>query len=158
MGSQVLPETCSSVGFPGGHRILQTSTCSSMGVLQWASMGCRGQLPPHGLHRGCRGISDPAPGAPPTAPSSLTLMSAQLFFSLILTLSSDSSCCCTVTFHPLLQHIISFSDRVLALTTNRPVLGLPAASHTRHLCNPPATKTLQHLPNTDSFLKNTVMW
>lgn len=67
----------------------------------------------------------------------------------------DSNCC-TVTFPPFFNIFISFSDRDLALTTNSPVLGLPAVSHTRHLFNPPAT--FPCLPNTDSSLRRAEMW
>jgi len=42
---------------------------------------------------GCRGISAPVPGAPPPPSSSLTLVSAELFLSHILTPFFDCSCC-----------------------------------------------------------------
>jgi len=101
-GAQVLPQACSSVGFPQVHSILQASTCSSMG----SSPGCRWVSAPlwtsTGSSRtaclamvfstGCRGISAPAPGAPPPPPSAQTLMSAELFLSHRLTLSGCSCC------------------------------------------------------------------
>jgi len=55
---------------------------------------------------GYRGISTPAPGAPPLPPSSLILVSAELFLSHILT--PLSSCCCVVWgfFFALLNYVI----------------------------------------------------
>ena len=61
-GSQVLPGTCSSTGFPWGHRLIWASTCSGMvssvgcrwiSAPLWTSMGWQGDsLPYHGLlHR-----------------------------------------------------------------------------------------------------------
>ncbi|KAK4830930.1 hypothetical protein QYF61_014303, partial [Mycteria americana] len=84
VGPQVLPGACSSVGFPWGHSLLRTSTCSSVG----SSTGCRvdicstvnlhglqgDSLPHHGLHHGLQGISALVPEAPPPPPSSLTVI------------------------------------------------------------------------------------
>ena len=90
-GPQVLPGACSSAGFPRGHSLLRASACSGVGsstgcrwisAPPWTSMGCRGTACLTVVFpMGCRGISAPAP---PPAPS-LTLVSAWLFFSHILT-------------------------------------------------------------------------
>ena len=63
------------------HR-LQVDICSTMDL-----HGLQGDsLPHHGLPHGLQGnLSAPAPGAPPPPPSSLTLVSAELFLSHILT-------------------------------------------------------------------------
>jgi len=83
-------------GLPtGSQRPLGTSTCSSV----WSSMACRWTSAPLWTSMGCggtacltmvfstgsRGISAPAPGAPRPPPSSLTLVSAELFLSDVLT-------------------------------------------------------------------------
>ena len=63
----------------------QVDICSTMDL-----HGLQGDsFPHHCLLHGCRGMSDPAPGAPPPPPSSLTLLSAELFLSDILTLLSQ---------------------------------------------------------------------
>ena len=94
-GPQVLPGACSSAGSPWGHSLLQTSTCSGTGssmccrwtsAPRWTSMGCRGTACLTMVFiTGCRAITVPAPGASPPPPSSLTLVSAELFPSHILT-------------------------------------------------------------------------
>jgi len=113
-GTQVLPGACSSMGSPWGHSLLRASTCSSVGsspgcrwrsAPPWTSTGCRGTACPTMVcSMGCRGTSALAPGEPPLAPSSLTLVSAELFLSHILTplfwLLLHSS------FFPLFQYII----------------------------------------------------
>jgi len=98
MGRQVLAGACSIAGFPRGHSLLQTSTCSGMGSLPWAASGYLLTVDLHGLQgtaslamvctTGCRGISAPAPGAPPPPPPSLTLVSAELFLSRLNPLST----------------------------------------------------------------------
>ena len=75
MGLQVLPGTCSSMGFPWGHSLLWASTCSGVGSsmgCRWiaapplSSMGCReATCVTMVFTRGCRGTSAPAPAAPP---------------------------------------------------------------------------------------------
>jgi len=90
MGPQILPGPCSSVGSPWDHSLLRASTCSSVGsstgwrwisAPPWTSMDCRGTAYlTIVLSTGCREICAPAPGACPPL-SSLTLVSAQLFFS-----------------------------------------------------------------------------
>jgi len=82
---------------------LQVEICSTLGLHRlWGH-----SLPHHGLlHRlqgtacltmgcfmGCGGISAPAPGVHPAPPSPLTLVSAELFLSHILTFFSCSFCC-----------------------------------------------------------------
>lgn len=93
VGSQVLPGACFSTGFPWGHSLPEASTCSSMGVsasgpllhlgLPWAAevQPCLTVV----FMTGRRGISAPAPGAPPALPSLLAWVSAGLFLSHTLT-------------------------------------------------------------------------
>jgi len=115
-GLQVLAGTCSSMGllmgsqFPSGIHLLQLGD-PSMGYKlisapPWISMDCRwNNLPHHGLHHElqgkalCSDISDTS--SPP--PSSLTLVSAELFLSLRLT--PLSNCCLTAEgfFFPCLS-------------------------------------------------------
>jgi len=101
---QVLPGACSSAGTPWGHSLLWASTCSSVG----SSMGYRWKSAPLRTSPGCRGTacltivfstgrSALVPGAPPPSPSSLTSVSAGLFFSCSLTFLS---CCKTVQASP----------------------------------------------------------
>ena len=118
-GSQVLPANLLQHGLlsPWGHRSCQdpaparvchrvTASFGHPPPVVWGPPqaagvfcsivnlhGCRAQLPHHGLHHG---ISAPAPVAPPTPPSSLTWVSAQLFLSHILT--PFSGCCCIAGF------------------------------------------------------------
>jgi len=95
-GPQDLAGACCSTGSPWGHRFLQASTCSGAGCSTgcrwisaplWTSMDCRGTACLTVVFiMGCRGkISAPVPGAPPPPPSSLTLVSAELFLSHRLT-------------------------------------------------------------------------
>ena len=91
MRPQVLPGTCSGVGFSTG--------CRWISAPPWTFMGCRATACLIMIFTtGCRGISAPAPGAPPPPPSSLTLVSAELFLSHILTPLSSCCCCCASTF------------------------------------------------------------
>jgi len=90
-GPQVLAGACSSVGSPQGHSFLWASACSGMGsspgcrwrsAPPWTSMVCRGTaFLTMVCSTGCRGTSAPALGAPLPAPSSLTLVSTELFLS-----------------------------------------------------------------------------
>ena len=92
-GPQVLPGACSSTGFPQGHSLLQVSPPAlSWGPPQAAdgittphhpsSIHCRGTACfTMAFTTGCRGISAPAPGAPPPPPSALTLVSAEFLTS-----------------------------------------------------------------------------
>jgi len=94
-GPEVLPGARSSMGLPQSHSLLRASTCSGMGSLlgcrwisapPWTSMGCRGTACLTMVcSMCCRGISALVPGARPPSPSSLTLVSAMLFLSHILT-------------------------------------------------------------------------
>ena len=113
-GPQVLPGACSSVGFPmESWPSLGVSTCSGVGSSRgyrwasfppWTSLGCRGTACLTMVFTtGCRGISAPAPGASPPPPSSLTLGSAGLFLSHVLTPLSGCSFCVTATFFPFLN-------------------------------------------------------
>lgn len=67
----------------------------------WAA---RAQLLPHVLHMGCRGVFPPALAAPPAPPSSLTLVSAEMFLSHSHT-SLHTQVCCAVD-SPLLNYVI----------------------------------------------------
>jgi len=83
MGPQVLPGGCSSAGSPAGHSLLRASICSGVGfsmgcrwisAAPWTSMGYRGTTCLTMIFStGCKGISAPVPGAPPSPPSSLGL-------------------------------------------------------------------------------------
>jgi len=109
-GPQILPEACSSVGFPQGHSLLQASPCSGVG----SSPGCRWGSAPLWTSMGCRAQPDP-PLSPPWAagnlcsgawstscpPSALTSGSAGLFLSHILIVSLHSYCS-TAVFSPFL--------------------------------------------------------
>ena len=92
-------------GLPTGSQPpLDTSFCSGVGsstgcrwisAPPWTSMGCKGTACLTMVFTtGCRGISAPAPGAPPPPPSSLTLVSAELFLSHILSPLSGCNCYC----------------------------------------------------------------
>ena len=84
--------TCSGVGSSPCCRWISAPALTSMGAgHSCLTMGCT---------TGCRGISALAPGAPPAPPASLTLVSAGLFLSHILTPLSRCSFCCTKTFSP----------------------------------------------------------
>jgi len=96
MGPQVLPGACFSMGSPWSHSLLQASTCSSVGsptgcrwiaTLLWTSIGCRGTACLTMVFiMGCKGkLTAPGSQAPPPPPSSLTLVSAELFLSHCLT-------------------------------------------------------------------------
>jgi len=96
MGPQALPRTCSNVYFHQGQSLLWASTCCGVGSspgCRWvslpplASMGCRGTACLTTVFTtGCRGISALAPATPPPPLCSLTLVSAELFLSCVLTL------------------------------------------------------------------------
>jgi len=77
-------------GLPmGSQPPLCASTCSGVE----SSTGCRWISFPLWTSMGCRDISALVPRAPPPAPSSLTLVSAELLFSHILTTLSGCNCC-----------------------------------------------------------------
>jgi len=95
-GPQVLPGACSYTGFPQGHILLRASACSSVrsstscrwtSAPPWTAMGCRGTVClTMVLHYEMQGkVATPASRAPPPPPSSLTLVSAELFLSHHLT-------------------------------------------------------------------------
>jgi len=68
--------------------------CRWISAPPWTAMGCRGTACLTMVFiTGCRGISAPEPGAPPPSPASLTLVSAELFLSHILTPLFCCKCC-----------------------------------------------------------------
>jgi len=77
-----------------GHSLPWASTCSSVrssmgckwiSAPLWTSIDCRRTAClTMVFSTGCRGISAPAPGAPPPPPSALTLVSAEWFHILLL--------------------------------------------------------------------------
>jgi len=70
----------------------------------WRSMGCRyTACLTKVCSMGCRGMSAPAPGAPPPPPSTLTLVSAEWFLSHCLTPPFICSCCVCSSFFPFLN-------------------------------------------------------
>jgi len=106
-GPQVLAGACSTTGFPQGYSLLRAPTCSGVGFSMgcrwisappWTSMGCRWTICLTRIFStGCRRISALAPGAPSLHPSSLTLVSAELFH--IISLLSPH-CCPAAGFSP----------------------------------------------------------
>jgi len=141
---QVLPEACSSTGFPLSHSFLQASTCSGM----VSSMGFRWISGPPWTPMSCRrtaclnlaysvvyrGISAPVPGTPSSPPSSLALVSAELFLSHSLTLS-----CCKLLlrrFFSLVKTIVTevlpHLLIVLALGSSGSILEPAGTGCTRH--------------------------
>ncbi|KAM9590949.1 uncharacterized protein ACIBXB_005997 [Morphnus guianensis] len=174
---QFLPEACSSVGFPRGHSLLQEPTCSSVGsslgcrwisAPLWTCMDCRGTACLTMVFTtGCRGISAPAPGAPPPPPSSLTLVSAGLFLLHVLTPLSG---CCFCLSHNFFFFFFKCYHR--GVTTIADWLGLgrrrvrlragwhwlcrtqgklPAASYRSHPCNPPPPR-YQNLATQNQYI------
>jgi len=115
-GPQVLPGACSSTGSPQGHSLFWASSCSGVGssvgcrwisAPPWTSMGCRGTTClAMVFSTGCRGISAPAPGAPPSHPSSLTLVSAELFLLHLLGPLSWLLLLLHSSFSPLLNYVM----------------------------------------------------
>ena len=102
MGCSPSGADCSSMGPPWGHKSCQ-QTCSSVG----SSTGCRWISAPPWISMGCRGnLSAPAPGAPPLLPSSLTLVSAELFLSHLLTPLCHCNCYSPETSFPFLKYVI----------------------------------------------------
>jgi len=122
MDPQVLPGACSSTGFPWGQSLLQgTSTCSSVGSLPRATGGDL-------IHRGPPWAAGGQPALPWSSsqagrqgcllrhfghllppPSSLTLVSAELFLSHCHIVSLPSIHChfsCRV-FFPFLKYVIT---------------------------------------------------
>jgi len=116
MGPQVLAGACSSVGSPWGHNLLQASTCSGVGSLPWATGG-------YLLHCGSPWTAGGQPDSPLSSsraaredsllwcfehllppPSSLILVSAELFLSHSLTPLSSRSFSC-IFFLPLLKYV-----------------------------------------------------
>lgn len=97
---------------PWNRRFLQgTSTYSGMGpsmgcrVDLCSTMGCRGTAClTRVFTMGCRGISVLEPGAPPTPPSPLTLLSAELLLSYI---HSSLPAVVVQQFSPFLKYIIT---------------------------------------------------
>ncbi|XP_051644285.1 uncharacterized protein LOC127471428 [Manacus candei] len=108
-----------SVSFP---------SCRWISAYLWTSIGCRGTAAsPWSAPQATGEPQLQLPGACPPSPSLLTLMSAELFLSHILTpLFSECNYICTVSFFYPLQYIITEvllpSLMGLALTSSRSVL------------------------------------
>ena len=86
-------------------RVGSSTGCRWMSAPPWTSMGCRGTACLTVVFIvGCKGISAPAPGAPPPPPSSLTLVSAELFLVHILT-PLFGCCKIVLVFVPLIYVI-----------------------------------------------------
>jgi len=159
------------MGFSQGHSILWAPPCSGVGSSKgcrwisappWTSMGCRGAaFLTMVFSTGCRGFSALAPGVPPP-PSSLTLVSAELFLLHNLTPLSCCKCCYAGLFLFLNVLLQSYYDRgwwaqpwSVADPSRRQLalalldLGeLLAPSHRRHSCRPSTAKTLPLKPST----------
>ena len=173
MGPQVRPRVCSSASSAPGHSLLRASTCSGVR----SSTGCRWiSAPPLTsvgyrrtafltmvLSTGSRGISARVPEAHPPPPSSLTLLSAELFLSHIL--SPLSLLLLPSSFFPFLNMLslrLYYLHWWLSLGQQWVSLGggwhwlyqtwgkLLAASHRCHSCSPAATKILPRKPTTPS--------
>jgi len=156
------------MGSPRGHSLLQRHPPAPAGDPPQATGGyllhCGPQwaagdsLTHNGLHYGLQGNLCFLHEAPPPPPSSLTLVSAELFLSHILTPPFQQ-------IFPLLKYVIT---EVLPPITDwldlrqwRVCLSagwhwlyqtwrkLLAASHRSHPCSPSATKTLPRKPHTD---------
>jgi len=82
MAPQVLPGACSSMGSPRGHSLFGHMHLLWHGVLHRPQVDISSIMV---FSMGCRAISAPVPGAPLAPPSSLTLVSAELFLSRTLT-------------------------------------------------------------------------
>ena len=110
MGCSPSGTGCSSMGRLRGHKPCQ-QTCSRVGFsLHEVHRSCQEPALARALHgvtacltmvcsTGCRGTPAPAPGAPPPLPSSLALVSAELFLPHSLT---PLSCCRLFFFFSLL--------------------------------------------------------
>lgn len=131
-------------------------------------MDCRGypeELPHHGLHHRLQGIPSLAPGAPPCP---LTLGTAKLFLSHILTpLFSEHYYPHAVTFFSIHRYMITvvFLPSFLGpiFTSGGSILEhwfyqtwrkLLATSHRTHPCSPPTTKTWSHSCNTAPLVRS----
>jgi len=116
-GPQVLAGTCSSTGLPTGSQPPSDSHLLQCGVYSmgyrwrsdplWTSMGCRWTAClTMVFSTSCKGrLSAPASQACPPAPSSLTLVSAELFLSHLLTPLSRLPF--YHSFFPLLKYVIA---------------------------------------------------
>jgi len=174
MGPQVLPGACSNVGFPQGHSFLQASTCSGVESLPQATgrdllnrgppWAARGQpASPWSSSRAAREgslLRHLEHLLPP--PSSLTLVSAELFLShrLIPLSSLLFYRSFFFLFLNMLSEVLPPSPIVLALASGRSILEPAGTGFMKHggsflqflteasSIAPPSTKTLPCKPVT----------
>lgn len=154
-GQKFCQQAFSRVGFTQGHSFLQVSTCSGMGstrgcrwisVPLWSFMGCRSTASyPTVFIMGCMGISALVPGASPAPPTPLTLESAELFVSHILTSLSWQELLLCSNFWPfknLIPEALPQSLMGSALVSSWSTLKQCGIGFVRHGGSPPHSPAL----------------
>ena len=141
VGPQVRAGACSIVGSPQGHSLLQASSCSGVGsspgcrrgsALPWTSMDCRAQPDPPWSSPQAAGNLCSSAWSTSCPPSALTLGSAGLLLSHILTPLS------LLLFHSRFTLLSSVTPEVLppsltglALASSGFVFGTGSVGHGR---------------------------